>query len=116
MHIRRWIFAGLVLAVSGYFVYEARDLIFAPTLEIFEPASVSGMPKDFAEISATHLRITGRTDPFLKVWISGREAQADEKGFFEDNIPVWPGYNEIGIKVSDKFGNETRKILKVVVK
>ena len=106
----------LVLVVAGYFVYEARDLIFAPKLEIFEPAAMAGAPKDFIETDSTRLRIAGRTDPYLKVWISGREAQADEKGFFEDSIPVWPGYNEIGIKVTDKFRNETRKILKVVVK
>ena len=99
----------MVLAAAGYFVYEARDLIFAPTLEIFEP-------EDFSEISSGRLHIAGLTDPYLKVWISGREAQADEKGFFEDSIPVWPGYSEIGIKVSDKFGNETSKVLKVVVK
>ena len=99
----------MVLAVAGYFVYEARDLIFAPALEIFEPA-------DFSEISSGRLHIAGRTNPYLKVWISGREAQADEKGFFEDSIPVWPGYNEIGIKVTDKFGNETSKVLKIVVK
>lgn len=84
-------------------------MIFAPTLEIF-------VPKDNAVISTARLQIAGRTDPRLKVWISGREAQADEKGLFEDFIPVWPGYNEIGIKVSDKFGNESRKILKIVVK
>lgn len=109
MHIRRWIFVILVLAAAGYFFYEARDLIFAPVLEIFEP-------QNFTEISSGRLHIAGRTDPYLKIWISGREAQADEKGFFKDSIPVWPGYTEIGIKVSDRFGNETKKILKVVVK
>ena len=100
---------GLVLAAAGYFFYEARGVISAPTLEIFEPA-------DFSEISSGRLHIAGRTDPHLKVWISGREAQADERGFFEDSIPVWPGYTEIGIKVTDKFGNETRKVLKIIVK
>lgn len=109
MNIRKWIFAGLVLVVGVYFVYEARDMLFAPALEIFEP-------QNFANISSGRIHIAGRTDPYLKIWISGREAQANEKGFFEDSIPAWPGYTEIGVKVSDKFGNETRKILKVVVK
>lgn len=109
MHIRKWIFAGLVSAVGVYFFYEARGILFAPALEIFEP-------QNFSEISSGRIHIAGRTDPYLKVWISGREAQADEKGFFEDTIPAWPGYTEIGIKVSDKFGNETRKVLKVAVK
>lgn len=83
-------------------------MLFNPKLEIFEP-------KDGAVINSSRLHIAGRTEPMLKVWISGRETQADEKGIFEDNIPVWPGLNEMGLKVRDKFGNETRKILRVVV-
>ena len=98
----------LVLAVGGYFFYEARGVIFDPKLEIFEP-------KDGAVINSSRLHIAGRTEPMLKVWIGGREAQADEKGIFEDNIPVWPGLNEIALKVRDKFGNETRKVLRVVM-
>ena len=98
----------LVLAVGGYFFYEARGVLFAPRLEIFEPM-------DGAVINSSRLHIAGRTEPMLKVWIGGREAQADEKGIFEDNIPVWPGLNEIALKVRDKFGNETRKVLRVVM-
>lgn len=108
MHIRHWIFVGIVIVAAGYFFYEARGVIFAPRLEIFEP-------KDGAVINSSRLHIAGRAEPMLKVWIGGREAQADEKGIFEDNVPVWPGLNEIGIKVTDKFGDETRKVLRVVV-
>lgn len=99
---------GIIILAAGYFFYEARGVIFAPALEIFEP-------KDGETINTSRLHIAGRTDPHLKVWISGREAEADERGIFEDNILVWPGYNQIGISVKDKFGNETRKVLRVVV-
>ena len=108
MHIRRWIFGGLVVLAAGYFFYEARDFLFAPALEIYTP-------QNFSTINTASLHIAGRTAPRLKVWISGREAQSDENGNFEDYLPVFPGYNEIGLKVSDKFGNETRKVLKIVV-
>ena len=99
---------GIVIVAAGDFFYEAREVIFDPKLEIFEP-------KNGAVINSSRIHIAGRTEPMLKVWIGGREAQADERGIFEDNIPVWPGLNEIGFKVQDKFGNETRKILRVVV-
>ena len=108
MHMRRWIFVGIVIMAVGYFFYEARRGFFAPKLDILEP-------KDGAVINSSRLHIAGRTEPMLKVWIGGREAQADEKGIFEDNIPVWPGYNQIGFKVQDRCGNETRKVLRVVV-
>lgn len=106
---------GLVAAAAGYFFYEARGMIFDPELKIFEPALSAGKPEDGIRINTSRLHIAGRTEPYLKVWVSGREAQADEKGIFEDSIPVWPGLNEIGLKVRDKFGNETRKVLRIVV-
>lgn len=94
---------------AGYFFYEAKGVLFAPKLEIFEP-------QDGATIPGGRVHIAGRTAPMLKVWISGREAQADEHGIFEDNLPVWPGLNAIGVSVKDRFDNETRKVLRVVVK
>ena len=102
MQIRRWIFVGLVAAVFGYFFYEARGVLFAPRLEIFEPP-------DWVSVSSSRLKIAGRTDPHLKVWIAGREVQSDGHGIFEDDIPVWPGYNQVGILVKNKFGKESSK-------
>ena len=109
MHIRRWIFLGIIILAGGYFFYEARGVLFAPKLEIFEP-------RDGATVSGGRIHVAGRTAPMLKVWISGREAQAAERGIFEDDLPVWPGYNAIGVSARDRFGNETRKVLRVVVK
>ena len=109
MHIRRWIFVGIVIVAAGDFFYEAREVIFDPKLEIFEP-------KDGAIVSGGRLHVAGRTEPNLIVWISGRNAQSDGEGIFEDEIPVRPGYSEIGIFVKDRFGGETRKVLRVVVK
>lgn len=109
MQIRRWIFVGAVLLTVGYFFYEARGVIFNPKLEIFEP-------EDGAVVAGGRLHIAGRTEPNLIVWISGRNAQSDGKGIFEDEIPVRPGYSEIGISVKDRFGGETRKVLRVMVK
>lgn len=95
------------MLAAGYFFYEARGVLFAPKLQIFEP-------EDGETVAGGRIHVAGRTEPMLRVWISGKEAQADEKGIFEDNIPVWPGLNQIGVKVTDKFGNETRKILRIV--
>ena len=95
--------------VASYFLFEVRGVLFAPSLEILEP--ING-----ATISTTQMRIAGKTNPSLKVWVGGREFIANEKGNFEGTIPVSPGYNEIGIFVKDRFGNETRKVLKIFVK
>ena len=109
MHIRQWIFIGIIILVAGYFFYEARGVIFAPKLVIFEP-------KNGETLNSTQMHIAGQTMPQTRVWVGGRIFQSDEKGIFEGDYPLSPGYNEIGIYVKDRFGAETRKVLKVVVK
>ncbi len=84
-------------------------MLFAPRLEIFEP-------EDNATLHYTEILIAGRTGQNLNVWVAGKIFQSDEKGIFEGNLTLDPGFNQIGISVSDRFGNETRKVLHIFVK
>ena len=109
MHIRRWIFVGVIILAGGYFFYEARGVLFNPKLEIFSP-------KDGAVLTSAGIHIAGKTDSNLTVWAAGKTFQSDEKGIFEGDIALAPGYNQIGIWVKDRFGGETRKVLRLLVK
>ena len=84
-------------------------MLFAPRLEIFEP-------EDNATLHYTEILIAGRTGQNLNVWVAGKIFQSDEKGIFEGSLTLDPGLNQIGISVRDRFGNETRKILRIIVK
>ena len=78
MHIRRWIFVAVVVMAAGYFFYEARGVIFAPRLEIFEP-------KDGAVLMSAEIHIAGKTDSNLAVWVAGKIFPSDKKGIFFSN-------------------------------
>lgn len=108
MNLRSFIFVFLILVAFGYFFYEARGVLFAPELVIYEP--VNG-----ALLNTTRIQVTGRTDPEMIVKANGREIRADQEGIFQDAITLAPGYNEIGFSVQDRFGNETRKVVKIVI-
>lgn len=84
-------------------------MLFNPKLEIFEP-------KDGAILMSAKIHIAGKTDSNLAVWVAGKTFQSDEKGIFEGDVALVPGYNQIGIWVKDRFGGETRKVLRVLVK
>lgn len=99
----------MIIIVAGYFFYEANEVIFAPNLEIFEPANG-------ATLEAAVMHVAGRTRPKLAVWAGGRVFTSDENGNFEGELPLSPGYNQVGFLVKDRFGNEIRKTLKVFVK
>ena len=109
MYIRHIIFAAVIVLVAGYFFFEAKEGIFAPNLEIFEP--VNG-----ATLEASVMHVAGKTRPKLSVWAGGRIFVSDEEGDFEGDLPLSPGYNQVGFLVKDRFGKETKKILKVFVK
>ena len=94
---------------AGYFFYEARGVFFNPRLEIFEP-------KDGTVLMSAEIHIAGKTDSNLAVWVAGKTFQSDEKGIFEGDISLTPGYNQIGISAKNRFGGETRKVLRVLVK
>ena len=100
---------GIIILAGGYFFYEARGVLFNPKLEIFSP-------KDGAVLMSSETHIAGRTDPNLAVWVAGKTFLSDEKGIFEGDIALAPGYNQIGISVKNRFGGETRKVLRVLVK
>ncbi|KKT42560.1 hypothetical protein A2W54_01335 [Candidatus Giovannonibacteria bacterium RIFCSPHIGHO2_02_43_13] len=109
MYIRHIIFAAVIVLVAGYFFYEAKEVILAPGLEILEP--VNG-----ATLEASVMRVVGKTRPKLAVWAGGRIFTSNEEGNFEGELPLSPGYNQIGFSVKDRFGNETKKVLQVFVK
>ena len=109
MQIRQIIFLIFIIIVIGYFFYEAEGVIFAPRLDIYEP-------QNFSTLKSVNSNISGKSDPNIKVWVNGREFIADDKGLFRGSISLDLGYNELGIKVKNRFGKETRKVLQVVVK
>ena len=106
--MRRIIFLVLIVLVGGYAIFQARGVIFYPRLVVVEP-------KNGALLHTTDVRVRGRADANTMVWIDGRHAQSDEKGNFEDVISAYPGYNEIGIMVKNRFNKETKTSIKFFV-
>lgn len=59
------------------------------------------------------LRVSGETDPDVKVTVNGFWAVVDGEGYFYYNLPLKGGDNEIKIIAEDKAGNKSEKTLKV---
>jgi len=108
MEFRKIIFFLFLIAVLFYGLFAARGVMFPPKLKILSP-------DNFSTIHATKIKVSGITNPSTSIWIDSRIAQSDEFGFFEEVLYVHPGYNEIGISVKNKFGRESKKILKLAV-
>ena len=109
MSPRRIVFLIIIVIALGYFIYAARSILFSPSLNIF-------IPRDGDAFESSLVRFAGRTDPGQRVLIQGKEFFADEAGYFEGTLVLFPGYTEIGFSAKDRFGNERRTTRKVFVK
>lgn len=109
MHARRILFLIVIGVALGYFVYAARGFLFSPTLKI-------SLPRDGDVFETTQVYFAGRTDSGQRVMVRGKEFFADEAGYFEGTLVLFPGYTEIGFSAEDRFGNERRVTRKVFVK
>lgn len=89
-------------------MFEARGVLFAPSLRILEP-------KDGTLYRTTRIHIAGKVSAEEKIFVNGREFFPKPNGDFDGMLTLEPGYNEIGFLARDRFNNETRKSIKVVV-
>ena len=108
MLLRKIIFLIFIFAVVAYAFYTARGVLFAPGLTVF-------YPKDGEHIAGTQVDFSGKTIPKVQVWVDGAIVESDEKGYFSGSLFFHPGYNEMGIRVQNRFGKESKKVLKFVV-
>lgn len=108
MYIRKLIFLFVLCLAGVYFLFEARGVLFSPSLTVTEPTQGQ-------VFNTTLIRISGKIDANQKVSVNGKEFIPDTNGVFGGTITVDPGYRELGFSVKDRFGNETRKIVKIVV-
>ena len=108
MQARHLFFIVIIVLVAGYFMFEARGVLFAPSLRVLEPENGSSY-------NTTRIHIAGVASADEKVFVNGREFVPKQNGEFDGTLTLDPGYNEIGFLVRDRFNNETKKVVKVTV-
>lgn len=87
----------LLFIFVAYFFYEARDLFFGFSAEIF-------YPEDGAFFENSELMVEGRVKNASYIFLNGRRIFTDEKGFFKENFIMAPGVNAIALKAENKYG------------
>ncbi|MBD3238859.1 MAG: hypothetical protein GF332_04460 [Candidatus Moranbacteria bacterium] len=103
-----WILRGIglvvVLIIIGYFVLTLRGVARLPELTIAEPVNNKVVKQD-------KVTIRGTTTRESELFINGEEISIDENGYFETQISLMQGLNEINFKVNNKFDKETEKTI-----
>lgn len=97
-----------VLLLISYGIFNARNLIIGPTIEIFNPVT--------EETKENILIIKGRTKNIALLSLNEKPIFVDKQGLFEEKLLLSPGSNTIEIKAKDRFKQEVLKTIKIYYK
>lgn len=108
---RRFLF--LVATVFSLFIlyilFQYRYAFLNPPLEIVNP-------RENAVVNSSFVKVTGKTDSNVTVYINKDLISVDQNGNFEKTISVFPGKSIIEIKAISKFLKQTDKKITIEVK
>lgn len=93
------------LIVLGYTYYEARGLLFGPTITV---------NSSIAEVHEPFVTIKGHADRISSISMNGKPIPVTEDGVFEEPYLLSPGYNRIVFDASDKYGRTRRQAIEIV--
>jgi hypothetical protein len=96
-----------ILIVLGYALFATHDFLLGPTIIVSEPLNGSTFHESSVEIKGQVLRIQDIT-------LNGRSITIDDKGNFEEDVLLAPGYNIFYLSARDKFGRSKDYRLELV--
>ncbi|OGG52848.1 hypothetical protein A2851_04730 [Candidatus Kaiserbacteria bacterium RIFCSPHIGHO2_01_FULL_53_29] len=93
------------LIVLGYAYFEARGLIFGPSITV---------PSKVTEVHDPFVTIKGQADRIASLSMNGKTITVTESGGFEEPYLLAPGYNRIILDAKDKYGRSTRQAIEII--
>jgi len=105
-NIKLFIIIFSVFLLISYGLFNARNLIIGPTIEIFSPSSET-------ETKENTIIIKGRAKNITFLSLNERPIFVDKEGFFEERLLISAGFNIIQLKARDRFKQETLKTIEI---
>ncbi len=93
------------LIVIGYAYFEARGLLFGPSISVSSKVT---------EVHEPFIVIKGQADRIAALSMNGKNIPVTENGAFEEPYLLSPGYNRIVLDASDKYGRTRRQSIEIV--
>jgi len=108
-NIKLFVIIVSVFLLVSYGIFNARNLIIGPTVEIFSPI-------DNTETTENILILKGKATNISFLSLNERPIFVNTEGLFEEKLLLSPGSNIIEIKAIDRFKKEVLKTIKIYYK
>ena len=93
------------LLVLGYAYFEARGMLFGPSITVTSKVT---------EVHDPLITIKGQADRISSLSMNGKTISVTEAGAFEKPYLLAKGYNRIVLDAKDKYGRTRRQIIEIV--
>jgi len=108
-NIKLFVITASIILLISYGLFNARNLIMGPTIEIFSPM-------ENMETEENVITINGRAKNITFISLNERPIFVDKQGLFEEKLLLSPGSNTIEIRARDRFKKEVRETIKIYYK
>ena len=98
------------LALGGYGLFQAREILTGPTLTIDQP-------KDGMTVSSStspEITISGEARNISFLSLNGLQIFTDGNGKFSRQVALLQGLNVVSLEAKDKFNKSVKKSLQVI--
>lgn len=106
--INNAIFLGFFIFLIGYGLYNSRIFIAGPQINVSSPengATITESPL---------LKVKGTAKNIAFIELNGKSINTNADAEFDEPILLYPGYNIITIRASDKFDRKIERKIEVV--
>lgn len=103
--ITKIILVVFFILVILYAYYEARGLLFGPSIEV---------PKEVSTVHDRFITIHGKATRIAQLTMNGKPVTVTEDGAFEEPYLLSDGYNRIVLRAQDRYGRTRESIIEVV--
>ena len=95
------------IAIFGYIIFQARNIIIGPIIKIEAPINGSHLRESLIEIKGIAKNIS-------YISMNDKQIFTDDNGVFSEKLLLSRGYNIIMIKAVDRFGRKIQKKLELI--
>ena len=93
------------LIVIGYAYFEARGILFGPSITVTSQVT---------EVHDPFITIKGQADRISSLTMNGKTIAVTENGAFEQPYLLAPGYNRIVLDARDKYGRSRSQAIEII--
>ncbi len=91
--------------IALYALFEARGMLFGPTIAVSSEVTTVYDP---------FVNIEGKADRITALSMNGKEISVTEEGGFSEPYLLAPGGNHIFLKAKDTYGRTTTRVINIV--